>query len=121
MAASGHFRTIRPPAQNVRFRVESRHLMSAFRGLFCRLLSCPDDAVHARPADPQASGYLCSSNALVFKSYDLFPVGTLEAKRALLKQIVEESWLVLLYHDRRTPLGRVVTENDRHVLREVRA
>ena len=53
--------------------------------------------------------------------YDLFPVATLEAKRELLTRVVEESWLVLFYHDRRTPLGRVVYENERHVLREVPA
>ena len=53
--------------------------------------------------------------------YDLFPVGTLEAKRELLTRVVEESWLVLFYHDPRTPLGRVDYENERHILREVPA
>ncbi len=74
MTALGHKRTSSALLIYVRFRGLSRHPMSAFRGLFCRLLSRPDDAVYARPSDPQASGYLRSSNALVFKSHDLFPV-----------------------------------------------
>jgi glyoxylase-like metal-dependent hydrolase (beta-lactamase superfamily II) len=53
--------------------------------------------------------------------YDLFPVGTLEAKRRLLKQIVDQQWMVLLYHDPRTPLGRVRREGDRNVFQEVSA
>ena len=53
--------------------------------------------------------------------YDLFPVATLEAKRELLTRVVEESWLVLFYHDCRTPLGRVAYENGRYILHEVPA
>ncbi|HEV8255314.1 MAG TPA: MBL fold metallo-hydrolase [Vicinamibacteria bacterium] len=48
--------------------------------------------------------------------YDLFPVGTLEAKRRLLKSAVEEGWMVLFYHDARTPLGKVREENGRYLL-----
>ena len=36
--------------------------------------------------------------------YDLFPTETLEAKRTLLKQAVEENWICLFYHDFKTPL-----------------
>ncbi len=39
--------------------------------------------------------------------YDLFPTETLEAKRNLLKQAVEEDWICLFYHDFHTPLCRL--------------
>ncbi|MBI3931998.1 MAG: MBL fold metallo-hydrolase [Acidobacteria bacterium] len=51
--------------------------------------------------------------------YDLFPVGTLEAKRRLLKQAAEMGWLMLFYHDPRRPLGRVREEKGRYVFDEV--
>jgi glyoxylase-like metal-dependent hydrolase (beta-lactamase superfamily II) len=39
--------------------------------------------------------------------YDLFPVGTLERKRALLGEGAEKGWAFLFYHDPTHPLGRV--------------
>jgi glyoxylase-like metal-dependent hydrolase (beta-lactamase superfamily II) len=48
--------------------------------------------------------------------YDLFPVGTLEAKRRLLEQAVAGDWGILFYHDTRTPMGRVRAEGERYVL-----
>jgi glyoxylase-like metal-dependent hydrolase (beta-lactamase superfamily II) len=51
-------------------------------------------------------------------SYDLFPVGTLEAKRRLLARVVEEGWQLLFYHDVRVPLGRARLEKGRAVLAE---
>ncbi len=39
--------------------------------------------------------------------YDLFPTETLEAKRKLLKQAVEEDWICLFYHDFQTPMCRL--------------
>jgi glyoxylase-like metal-dependent hydrolase (beta-lactamase superfamily II) len=48
--------------------------------------------------------------------YDLFPLGTLEAKRRLLQQAVEGDWGILFYHDTRTPVGRVRAEGERYVL-----
>jgi glyoxylase-like metal-dependent hydrolase (beta-lactamase superfamily II) len=51
-------------------------------------------------------------------SYDLFPVGTLEAKRRLLARAVEEDWALLFYHDARVPSGRVRLEQGRAVLRD---
>jgi glyoxylase-like metal-dependent hydrolase (beta-lactamase superfamily II) len=51
-------------------------------------------------------------------SYDLFPVGTLEAKRRLLARAVEEDWALLFYHDARVPSGRVRLEQGRPVLRD---
>jgi len=53
--------------------------------------------------------------------YDLFPVGTLEAKRRVLKDVAERGSTLLFYHDPRTPLGRIALEKDRYVLREVLA
>lgn len=53
--------------------------------------------------------------------YDLFPVGTLEAKRRLLRRVVDEGWHVLFYHDPRVAIGRVREEKNRFVLAEVAA
>jgi glyoxylase-like metal-dependent hydrolase (beta-lactamase superfamily II) len=44
--------------------------------------------------------------------YDLFPVATMEAKRALLSAAADGGWRVVFYHDARTPLGRVRREGD---------
>ena len=52
-------------------------------------------------------------------AFDLFPVGTLEAKRRLLAQAAEEAALMLFYHDRRRPLGRIVRKGDRYDCIEV--
>ena len=52
-------------------------------------------------------------------SYDLFPVGTLEAKRRLLARVVDEDWSLLFYHDPRVAIGRVRREKDRYALGEV--
>jgi glyoxylase-like metal-dependent hydrolase (beta-lactamase superfamily II) len=43
--------------------------------------------------------------------YDLYPVETLENKKLLLKQAVDENWLCLFYHDFDSPLCRL-TEVD---------
>jgi glyoxylase-like metal-dependent hydrolase (beta-lactamase superfamily II) len=51
-------------------------------------------------------------------SYDLFPVGTLEAKRRLLAQAAGEGWLLLLYHDPRTVVVQVKREKERYVVAE---
>jgi glyoxylase-like metal-dependent hydrolase (beta-lactamase superfamily II) len=51
-------------------------------------------------------------------SYDLFPVGTLEAKRRLLAQAAEGRWLLLFYHDPRTAVARVKREKERYVVGE---
>jgi glyoxylase-like metal-dependent hydrolase (beta-lactamase superfamily II) len=51
--------------------------------------------------------------------YDLFPVGTLEAKRRVLKDAAERGSTLLFYHDVKTPLGRVKLEKDRYVLAAV--
>lgn len=43
--------------------------------------------------------------------YDLYPVETLENKKRLLKQAVEENWLCFFYHEPEAPLCRLVEEN----------
>jgi glyoxylase-like metal-dependent hydrolase (beta-lactamase superfamily II) len=48
--------------------------------------------------------------------YDLFPVGTLEAKRRLLARASSEGWWLLFYHDPRTALGRVRHAQGRYEL-----
>ena len=53
--------------------------------------------------------------------YDLFPVGTLEAKRRVLKDAAERGSTLLFYHDVKTPLGKIKLEKDRYVLAEVPA
>lgn len=53
--------------------------------------------------------------------YDLFPVGTLEAKRRVLKDAAERGSTLLFYHDPKTPLGRIKLEKDRYVMSEVSA
>lgn len=52
-------------------------------------------------------------------SYDLFPLGTLEAKRRLLRQAVEEGTWIVFYHDPRKPAGKVRREGERFVVSEV--
>jgi glyoxylase-like metal-dependent hydrolase (beta-lactamase superfamily II) len=48
-------------------------------------------------------------------SYDLFPLGTLEAKRRLLARAADEDWTVVYYHDVRTPYGHVRSEKGKYV------
>jgi glyoxylase-like metal-dependent hydrolase (beta-lactamase superfamily II) len=50
--------------------------------------------------------------------YDLYPVGTLEAKRRLLAAAAERGSRILFYHDRRRPFGRVRRQGDRYLLEE---
>jgi glyoxylase-like metal-dependent hydrolase (beta-lactamase superfamily II) len=53
--------------------------------------------------------------------YDLFPLGSLEAKRRLLRRACEEQWSLLFYHDPRVAVARIRKERDRYVLGEARA
>lgn len=53
--------------------------------------------------------------------YDLYPVQTLEAKRALLNQAHEEQWLLCFEHDPQVAMGRVEKDKDnRYRLEPVR-
>jgi glyoxylase-like metal-dependent hydrolase (beta-lactamase superfamily II) len=53
--------------------------------------------------------------------YDLFPVGTLEAKRRLLARASSDGWRLLFYHDPRTALGCVRQTQGRYELGEADA
>lgn len=49
-------------------------------------------------------------------SYDLFPLGTLEAKRKLLARAADERWALLFYHDPRVAVAHVERRGDKYVL-----
>jgi glyoxylase-like metal-dependent hydrolase (beta-lactamase superfamily II) len=51
--------------------------------------------------------------------FDLFPLGTLSAKKRLLDDAVESGAAIVFYHDPHTPLARVGRKKDRYVLSEV--
>jgi glyoxylase-like metal-dependent hydrolase (beta-lactamase superfamily II) len=51
--------------------------------------------------------------------YDLFPTETLEAKRKLLKQALEENWICLFYHDYKKPLCRLEKVEGKIVAKEI--
>ncbi len=53
--------------------------------------------------------------------YDLYPVGTLEAKRRILRRACEEQWSLLFYHDPRVAVGTLRRVQDRVVLGEAHA
>lgn len=50
--------------------------------------------------------------------YDLFPVGTLEAKRRILGRALEERWRLLFYHDPRIQVATIRKQKDRYILGE---
>jgi glyoxylase-like metal-dependent hydrolase (beta-lactamase superfamily II) len=47
-------------------------------------------------------------------AYDLFPIGTLEAKRKLLDSVVKDGASVLFYHDPSVPLGTITLQKGRY-------
>ncbi|MBI4455221.1 MAG: MBL fold metallo-hydrolase [Acidobacteria bacterium] len=51
-------------------------------------------------------------------SYDLYPVTTLETKKRLLSQMVDEEWLSIFEHEAFRPLGRVCREEDKFLFEE---
>ncbi len=51
--------------------------------------------------------------------YDLFPTETLEAKRKLFKEAIEEDWICLFYHDFHTPLCRLEEIDGKIKTREI--
>jgi glyoxylase-like metal-dependent hydrolase (beta-lactamase superfamily II) len=53
--------------------------------------------------------------------YDLFPVGTLEAKRRILGRAFEERWRLLFYHDPRVQVATIRKQRERYVLAEAGA
>jgi glyoxylase-like metal-dependent hydrolase (beta-lactamase superfamily II) len=62
-------------------------------------------------------GDLCmrawSANPRWVPSFDDFPLTSVEVKASLFKQAAEESWTVVLSHERARPVGRMVADRDR--------
>ncbi|HLG22369.1 MAG TPA: MBL fold metallo-hydrolase [Candidatus Manganitrophaceae bacterium] len=52
--------------------------------------------------------------------YDLFPLTTLETKRKLLEQAMEEHWLLIFQHDPKIRMGYLKKSEGRPLLEEVR-
>ena len=48
--------------------------------------------------------------------YDVEPLVTLETKRRILRQALEEEWLVVFEHDAVTPWGRVAFDGKAYSL-----
>jgi hypothetical protein len=48
--------------------------------------------------------------------YDVEPLVTLESKRRLMAEVVEEEWLVMFEHDATVPWGRVAHDGKGYVL-----
>ncbi|MEE8349600.1 MAG: MBL fold metallo-hydrolase [Acidobacteriota bacterium] len=63
---------------------------------------------------------LCPTSAHVplpwIMGYDLFPVTTLQVRKRIYQQAVEEKWLLFLEHDHDFPLGYLSREEGRYVL-----
>jgi glyoxylase-like metal-dependent hydrolase (beta-lactamase superfamily II) len=49
-------------------------------------------------------------------SYDLYPVETLEQKKRLVPQAINEGWVCVFEHDPRTPLGRLREQNGKVIV-----
>ena len=49
--------------------------------------------------------------------YDLFPMTTLQVRREIYTQAVEEKWLLFFEHDPECPLGYLVKEEGQYALK----
>jgi len=62
-------------------------------------------------------GDLCmrpwSANPRWVPSFDDFPLTSVEVKASLFRQAAEERWTVVLSHEPRSPIGRLVADRDR--------
>ena len=76
-----------------------------------QLEQTPDDGTVAFFGD------LCmrpwSANPRWVPSFDDFPLTSVEVKASLFRQAVEERWTVVLSHEPRSPIGRLVADRDR--------
>jgi len=52
--------------------------------------------------------------------YDLFPLTTLETKRALLEQAYREGWILVFQHDPKVRMGRLEEVDGRYRLTEIK-
>jgi glyoxylase-like metal-dependent hydrolase (beta-lactamase superfamily II) len=55
-----------------------------------------------------------SANPRWVTAFDDFPLDSVSAKGALFRRAVEEDWIVVLSHERRRPVGRLVPDRDRY-------
>ncbi len=55
-----------------------------------------------------------SANPRWVTAFDDFPLTSVEVKVRLFRRAVEEGWTVVLSHEARTPVGRLVAERDRY-------
>jgi len=46
-------------------------------------------------------------------AFDDFPLDSVRRKAELFSQAVDEDWLIVLSHEARTPVGRLVRDRDR--------
>jgi len=53
--------------------------------------------------------------------YDLFPLTTLETKKRIIPRAVEEGWILFLVHEPKTPVGTLILDGGRVVLRPLEA
>ncbi len=63
---------------------------------------------------------LCPTSAHIslpwIMAYDLFPLTTLEVRKRIYPQAVDEKWLLFLEHDPKLPLGRLSQKNGKYIL-----
>ena len=63
-------------------------------------------------------GDLCmrpwSANPRWVTAFDDFPLTSVEVKVGLFRRAVEEGWTVVLSHESRTPVGRLLADRDRY-------
>ena len=62
-----------------------------------------------------------SANPRWITAFDDFPLDSVEVKGELFRQAVAEDWTIVLSHEPRTPVGRLIPDRDRFVYEPVRA
>ena len=62
-----------------------------------------------------------SANPRWITAFDDFPLDSVEVKGELFRQAVAEDWTIVLSHEPRTPIGRLVPDRDRFAFEPVRA
>jgi len=74
--------------------------------------------VHGAARTVAFFGDLCmrpwSANPRWVTAFDDFPLTSVEVKASLFRRAVEESWIVVLSHEPRRPVGHLVAERDRY-------
>jgi glyoxylase-like metal-dependent hydrolase (beta-lactamase superfamily II) len=61
-----------------------------------------------------------SANPRWITAFDDFPLDSVQVKGELFQQAVAEDWTIVLSHEPRTPVGRMVPDRDRFVFEPVR-